>query len=223
MGSEMCIRDRFSLRGKVLIGIGLTFILLNLTLIPIVFTGAVPDAVEERFETYPLDSACGEDGDCSTVEADWVTSTAQRDYYAWDITNVDDVMATGATPTYEKMGPFTYDITSTKTLIEHDADAGELTYNLVKSFQCAADSAMPCDTEISQLNIQFRPQIIGATGTAFNGIMDLTKIGFASAVMNQDLNTTQAGIATSEYITSCLLYTSPSPRDGLLSRMPSSA
>ena len=100
----------FSLRGKVVIGLGLTLLLLNLTLIPIVFTGAVPDAVEERFETYPLDSACGEDGDCSTVEADWATSTAQRDYYAWDITNVDDVMATGATPTYQKMGPFTYDL-----------------------------------------------------------------------------------------------------------------
>ncbi|MDE0574785.1 MAG: hypothetical protein OSB32_04300 [Candidatus Poseidoniales archaeon] len=192
----------FGLRDKVLIGVGLTFLLLNLTLLPIVFTGAVPAAVDEKFETYPLDAACGEEGDCSTVEADWATSTAQRDYYAWDVTNLADVMAIGATPTYQKMGPFTYDITSTKTLIEHDEDAGELTYNLVKSFDCAANSAMPCDTEITQLNIQFRPQIIGATGTAFNGIMDLTKIGFASAVMNQDLNTTQAGIATAQYITS---------------------
>ncbi len=192
----------FGLRDKVMIGAGLTFLLLNMTLIPIVFTGAVEGAVEEKFETYPLDVACGEDGDCSTVEADWVTSMSQRDYYAWDVTNLADVMENGSTPTYQKMGPFTYDITSTKTLIEHDSDAGELTYNLVKSFECSSDSEMPCDTEISQLNIQFRPQIIGATGTAFKGVMDLTKIGFASAVMNQDLNTTQAGIATSEYITS---------------------
>ena len=29
--------------------------------------------------------------------------------------------------------------------------------------------------------------------------------------------------AVLEYVPSCLLYTSPSPRDGLLSRMPSSA
>ena len=192
----------FGLRDKVMIGVGLTFLLLNLTLLPIVFTGAVPDAVDEKCETFPLDAACGEDGDCATVEDDWAISTSQRDYFAWDVTNLDDVMNNGDTPTYQKMGPFTYDITSTKTLIEHDAEAGELTYNQVKSFECAADSPMPCDTEITQLNIQFRPQIIGATGTAFNGIMDLTKIGFASAVMNQDLNTTQAGIATSQYITS---------------------
>lgn len=192
----------FGLRGKVLIGVGLTFLLLNLTLMPLVFTGAVPDAVDDKFETYPLDTACGENNDCDSVEPDWATSTSQRDYYAWDVTNLADVMDAGAVPTYQKMGPFTYDITSQKTLIGHDEDAGELTYNLVKSYECASDSAMPCDTEITQLNIQFRPQIIGATGTAFGGIMDLTKIGFASGMMNQDLNTTQAGIATSKYIIS---------------------
>ena len=32
--------------------------------------------------------------------------------------------------------------------------------------------------------------------------MDFTKIGFARGMMNQDLNTTQAGIATADHITS---------------------
>ena len=107
----------FGLRGKVLIGVGLTFLLLNLTLMPLVFTGAVPDAVDDKFETYPLDTACGENSDCDSVEPDWATSTSQRDYYAWDVTNLADVMDAGAVPTYQKMGPFTYDITSQKTLM----------------------------------------------------------------------------------------------------------
>ena len=33
----------------------------------------------------------------------------------------------------------------------------------------------------------------------------------------------EAGFENDQYIKACLLYTSPSPRDGLLSRMPSSA
>ena len=70
----------------------------------------------------------------------------------------------------------------------------------MKSYQCAADSSNPCTDELTQLNIQFRPQLIGATGTAINGIMDLTKIGFASGMMGQDLNTTQAGVATAQFI-----------------------
>jgi len=186
--------------GKVKIVIGMIILLLNLTILPIVFTGAVPEAVDEKFKTYPLDSVCGEDNDCDSVEEDWANSMSRLDFYAWDITNLADVETIGAPPNYQKVGPFTYEVTSQKTLIEHDEDAGDLTYNVVKSFACASDSVIPCDTELSQLNIQFRPQKIGATGSAFKGIMDLTKIGFSRGMMNQDLNTTQAGIATAESI-----------------------
>ena len=191
-----------TIRDKLLIGIGSVCLLLNLTLLPLIFTNAVHGAVEDNFETYPLDSICGEDGDCSTVEESWELSTTSRDYYAWDLVNLDDVLQFQVEPQYEKMGPYTYDITSEKTLIEHDKQNGEITYNVLKSFECSPDSETSCDDELTQLNIQFRPQVIGATGTAINGIMDLTKIGFAGGMMNQDLNTTQAGIATADYIAS---------------------
>ena len=39
----------------------------------------------------------------------------------------------------------------------------------------------------------------------------------------QDINIFEAARAENAVIMTCLLYTSPSPRDGLLSRMPSSA
>ena len=188
------------LRDKVLIGVGLSALLLNLTLIPLVFTGAVPGAVEDKFATFPLDSICGEDGDCNTIEESWAISTSTRDYYAWDLTNSNEVLEDQAVPKYEKKGPYTYEITSEKTLLEHDKDKGELTYNVVSSFECSPNSHNSCSEELTQLNIQFRPQVIGATGVALNGIMDSTKIGFASGMMNQDLNTTQAGIATSKFI-----------------------
>ena len=38
-----------------------------------------------------------------------------------------------------------------------------------------------------------------------------------------DINPEKLASAVEELVTICLLYTSPSPRDGLLSRMPSSA
>ncbi|RJU88425.1 MAG: hypothetical protein DWC02_01640 [Candidatus Poseidoniales archaeon] len=189
-------------RDKLLIGIGFTCLFLNLTLLPLVFTNAVEGAVNEEFETFPLDTICGKDGDCDTQEEDWLESTTTRDYYAWGITNLQQVLENQAQPKYQKMGPYTYDITSEKTLIEHDSEKGHLTYNVVKTFECSEESENSCNDELTQLNIQFRPQMIGATGNAFNGIMDLTKIGFASGMMNQDLNTTQAGVATSEFIQS---------------------
>jgi len=174
---------------------GIVLILLNVAALAPMATGAVEDVVDETFETYTKDSICAND-DCTEAEEDWASSTAQRDYYAWDVTNVADVMATGATPVTEKVGPFTYDITTTRTINSYDADAGEVTYNAVKTFECAEDSAFSCDTEVSQLNILFQAQVIGATGMAMDGIMDLTKVGFAVQMVLQDMNTTQAGTAT---------------------------
>ena len=148
---------------------GLILVLLNVAALSPLSTGAVEDAVEDNFETYPKDSAC-EDKDCTEAEEDWASSTAQRSFYGWSVTNLDDVMATGAAPTYEKVGPVTYDITTTKTINAYDKNAGTLTYNSVKSFACAADSEVSCDTNITQLNIAFQTQVIGATGLAINGI-----------------------------------------------------
>ena len=142
---------------------GIVLILLNVAALAPMATNAVPDAVEENFESFSKESACAND-DCTEAEEDWASSTGQRDFYGYSITNVADVMANGTAPTYEKIGPVTYDITTTRTITGYDATAGELTYNSVKSFACAADTAVPCDTEVSQLNIAFQTQVIGATG-----------------------------------------------------------
>ena len=191
-----------SVFNKVLLSLASVCFLLSMTALPLIFTNAVPAAVEENFATFPLDTICGSDGDCDDIENDWAISTTTRDYYAWDLDNLDDVVNNNAEPRYVKKGPYTYTITSEKTLLNHDTDNGELTYNVVKSYECSQNSENSCDEELTQLNIQFRPQQIGATGTAINGIMELTKVGFASGMIGQDLNTTQAGIATSQFITS---------------------
>ena len=174
---------------------GIVLILLNVAALAPMATGAVEGAVEENFASFSKDSACA-DADCTEAEEDWAVSTASRDFYGYSITNVADVMATGAEPTYEKIGPVTYDITTTRTITGYDAAAGELTYNSVKSFECAADTAVPCDTEVSQLNIAFQTQVIGATGMAIEGIMDATKAAFTAGMLAQDLESMHAGAPT---------------------------
>ena len=162
-------------------------ILLNLVVLAPIATSMVEDAVEDNFETYPYDSAC-EDSDCTTAEEDWATSTSEKTYYAWNLTNLDQVMS-GSEPSYEKVGPFLYDITTTRNIIEFNESAGTLTYNESNSFSCSADTLHPCDMPITQLNIPFQPQVVGATGTAINGIMELTKAGFAAgAIGNETLD-----------------------------------
>ena len=176
---------------------GIVLVLLNVAALAPMATGAVEGAVEDNFESFSKDSACA-DADCTEAEEDWAVSTSSRDFYGYSITNVADVMASGAAPTYEKIGPVTYDITTTRTITGYDATAGELTYNSVKSFECAADTAVSCDTEVSQLNIAFQTQVIGATGMAIGGIMDATKAGFTMGVLAQDLESLGPGLAASQ-------------------------
>ena len=120
-----------SVFNKVLLSLASVCFLLSMTALPLIFTNAVPAAVEENFATFPLDTICGSDGDCNDVENDWTFSTTTRDYYAWDLDNLDDVVNNNAEPRYVKKGPYSYTITSEKTLLNHDTDNGELTYNVV--------------------------------------------------------------------------------------------
>ena len=59
--------------------------------------------------------------------------------------------------------------------------------------------------------------------TVMQGIGTQAKAAAAQLAYAQDLQKTLALEAAAKSVWDCLLYTSPSPRDGLLSRMPSSA
>ena len=184
---------------------GAVMILLNLVVLAPVATSMVEGAVDDNFETYPYDSACA-DSDCTTAEEDWASSTSERSYYAWNLTNADAVMA-GGDPVYEKLGPFEYDITTTRNIIEFNKSAGTLTYDESKVFTCSETSENDCNTMITQLNIPFQPQVVGATGMAIDGVMDMTKVAFTTGMLAQDMESMFAGAPTAAAMTSNLAYT----------------
>ncbi len=175
----------------MMIGTALVLLVLSAPL-SVLSTGAVEGAVEENFETFPADNACAND-DCTEAEADWATSTGERSYYAWNLTNPG-----AAEPVYEKVGPFDYDITYTREIIDFNKSAGTLTYSESKVYTCAEDTRTACDTEVTTTNIPFQPQVVGATGLAISGIMDLTKAGFAAGAINNEMTSFSAGKATAD-------------------------
>ena len=180
---------------KMMLGAALVCLILSAPL-SMLSTGAVEGAVEDNFETFPADSACA-NSDCSEIEEDWATSTGERSYYAWNLTNPTEVMG-GADPVYEQVGPFDYDITYTREVIELNKDAGTLKYSESKVYTCAEDTRTPCDMEVTTTNIPFQPQVVGATGTAISAIMDLTKAGFAAGAINNEMTSFSAGKATAD-------------------------
>ncbi len=176
---------------KMMLGAALALLVLSAPL-SMLSTGAVEGAVEENFETFPADNACAND-DCTEAEEDWATSTGERSYYAWNLTNPG-----AAEPVYEQVGPFDYDITYTREIIDFNESAGTLTYSESKVYTCAEDTRTACDTEVTTTNIPFQPQVVGATGLAISGIMDLTKAGFAAGAINNEMTSFSAGKATAD-------------------------
>ena len=164
----------------------------------ILSTGAVEGAVEDNFETFPTDNACADD-DCTEADPDWATSTGERSYYAWNLTNPGE-----AEPVYEQVGPFDYDITYTREIIDFNKTAGTLTYSESKVYTCAEDTRTPCDSEVTTTNIPFQPQVVGATGLAISGIMDLTKAGFAAGAINNEMTSFSAGKVTAEWVSNTM-------------------
>ena len=182
---------------KVMLGAALAFLILSAPL-SVLSTGAVEDAVDENFATFPTDTACAND-DCTEAEEDWATSTGERSYYAWNLTNPG-----AAEPVYEQVGPFDYDITYTREIIDFNKSAGTLTYSESKVYTCAEDTATPCDSEVTTTNIPFQPQVVGATGLAIDGIMSLTKAGFAAGAINNEMTSFSAGKVTAEWVTNTM-------------------
>ena len=73
---------------------------------------------------------------------------------------------------------------------------------------------------------QYLVQSISRVGTLFNQQLAISVTGNLDLRVGQKIEVqipNQVPLESKEDLGSCLLYTSPSPRDGLLSRMPSSA
>ena len=177
---------------------GFIMVTLNLAVLGPMATSAVPDVVRDAVATKVKDDICN-DVMCRDVNEDWAESTSERSFYAWHILNVEDVEENNSEPIYEKIGPFTYDVTLKREVDNYDIKNGLLTYKQTTSYACSEDTIIPCSQEISQLNIAFTPQVVGATGTAINAVMGITKVGFASGVLDIHFKQVSAAHNVSDY------------------------
>ena len=182
----------------ILMMTGLVFAGLNMGL-GAYATGQVPAAVEDAVALKVKDDIC-ENQLCTEVNEDWSESTSQRDFYAWHILNLDEVInGTILDAKYEEIGPVTYDVTLKKEVDNYDVRNGLLTYKQTTSYACSEDTIVSCSTEVSQLNIAFNTQVIGATGTAINTVMETTKTGFASGVIGIHFKQVSAAYEVASY------------------------
>ena len=105
----------------------------------------------------------------------------------------------------------------------------EIKNHLVQAGEEETDHLIWCKKRLEELN--GKPSILNpvwyagsfAIGAIFGSFGEKTSLGFVEETEKQVVKHLEKHLDKVSKNDTCLLYTSPSPRDGLLSRMPSSA
>ena len=198
-------------KATAILAVGIMLIGINfLALAPFVagqVEAGVQDVVADGYDGYDDD---GNENYTADYDDEWLISTSERVYFAYSLDNPDEVDA-GEAHEFTKMGPFIYEVTTTREILDFDYDAGEITYSEYDSFEwcenCAwiddngdSHNSVPGSTEITQVNILWNTQRIAgiSTGIVYGEVF--AKAGFANNMIATDLQNRAPSIWASEDI-----------------------
>ena len=178
---------------KMAVALGMVGILLMATNVFVV-SPFVMDVVDEKLSTATVMTSDTWEDD------DWLNATSERSFFAWNFSNADEWLDDEDTvKEFEKVGPFTYHLTTKREVLYHDEAAGTLTYREYNEYDWCEDclytdesgnthESLSGDTQLTNLNILFQTQKIGAAGAAIEGGESFVKGAFASDMMYVDLS-----------------------------------
>ena len=191
--------------------IGLLLIGINfLALAPFVagqVEAGVADTVADGYDGYDED---GNEDYTADYDDEWLVSTSERVYFAYSLDNPEGV-DTGEAHEFTKMGPFIYEVTTTREILDFNYNAGEITYSEYDSFQwcetCTWNdsngdehNSVPGSTEITQVNILWNTQRIAGISTGILYGEVFAKAGFANNMIANDLQNRAPSIWAAESI-----------------------
>lgn len=174
-----------SMQNLVLIIVGAVLVGANLAVVAPLATNAVQGVVDDE-------TVLDED---DWTDEDWLVSTASRTYSGWNLTNAAALLADPQTaPVWEEVGPFEYEITTTRTDVVHDEGGYTLSYNETSTYEWTGGGAP--DTMLTNLNILYEPQRIAVFPQYVEGVLATLGVGFAAGMLENDLNNTAPTLMT---------------------------
>ena len=198
-------------KASVILTTGIMLLAINfLALAPYVagqVEAGVQDVVADGYDGYDDD---GNKNYTVDYDDEWLASTSERVYFAYSLDNPDGVDA-GEAHEFTKMGPFIYEVTTTREILDFDYDAGEMTYSEYDSFEWCDDctwtddngdshDSVPGSTEITQVNILWNTQRIAGISTGIFYGEVFAKAGFANNMIANDLQNRAPSIWAAESI-----------------------
>jgi len=198
-------------KASAILAVGIMLIGINfLALAPFVagqVEAGVQDVVADGYDGYDDD---GNENYTADYDDEWLVSTSERVYFAYSLDNPDGVDA-GEAHEFTKMGPFIYEVTTTREILDFDYDAGEITYSEYDSFEWCENctwiddngdshNSVPGSTNITQVNILWNTQRIAGISTGITYGEVFAKAGFANNMIANDLQNRAPSIWAAESI-----------------------
>jgi len=187
------------------IGIGVTGVVDG------IIKGTVADMVADGYDGLDED---GNQNYSADYDEEWHESTAPRVYFANSITNASALDSDNPADAFTMMGPFIYNVTTTREIIEFNYTTNSITYSEYDVFDWCGEctwadddgvehASLSGDTNITNVNILWNTQRIGGMGGASGGVFygeTFAKAMFAAGMVEFDLSNRAPSIWASEDI-----------------------
>ena len=126
-----------------------------------IIKGTVEEGVAGLYDGYDED---GNENYSVDYDEEWHVSSAPRVYFANSITDASALDSDNPADAFTKMGPFIYNVTTTKEILNFDYDANTITYSEYDVFEWCAEctwtddegvehASVSGDTNITNVNI----------------------------------------------------------------------
>ena len=191
------ISETMANNGNIALSVGVILLLVN---VGVGASGVLDGVIEGSVEETVNDGYDGLDDDgnqdyTADFDDDWINSSGTKAYFANSVSNLDEVLAGTAEPTYERVGPFIYYENTTREVLEYDYEEGSITYSGYETFEWCGDctwegeESVSGDTVVNQINILWNTQRIagmGRGGIEYGEIF--AKAMFAAQMIEFDLS-----------------------------------
>ncbi|MBL6883114.1 MAG: hypothetical protein ISR09_01835 [Candidatus Thalassarchaeum sp.] len=201
-------------KATIMLVIGIMLVGVNATIVTSTFDGLISEGMADN-----VAAAYAQD---ELIDDDWNESTSEKVYFGYNLTDIDALSSEDPSNAYTKVGPWIYNVTSHKELLDWNEVEGTMTYSEYEVFEWCGDctwedrdgtmgdigkiyDSVPGTNDFQNVNILWMAESIGAIGpVGFEYGEPFAKAGFATNMMELELSSKAPSIWSAEDISNKL-------------------
>jgi hypothetical protein len=210
-------------KATIMLVIGIMLVGVNATIVTSTFDGLISEGMADN-----VAAAYAQD---ELIDEDWNESTSEKVYFGYNLTDIDALSSEDPSNAYTKVGPWIYNVTSHKELLDWNEDEGTMTYSEYEVFEWCGDctwedrdgtmgdvgeiyDSVPGTNDFQNVNILWMAESIGAIGpVGFEYGEPFAKAGFATNMMKLELSSKAPSIWSAEDISNNIVAASNGMQD----------